>query len=201
MKKKHTERPGLSNETQLLIKKSYATILRNAFKNDPLRRDVEPLIKFLDTCGFYKARCHSHHRYTCGAAQHQLEVLMLAIDGKKPNDMAGWAISCLLHDLCDVYGYWGHGSNGPKSVYMIEQCAKFPLTDDERLAIYYHMKCTQNTLGRFERFMLLNTNPYLHRLKAGDCKGTGRNKRGELTEQQFCDWLLAFIAHQGWVLE
>lgn len=52
MKKKHTERPGLSNETQLLIKKSYATILRNAFKNDPLRRDVEPLIKFLDTCGF-----------------------------------------------------------------------------------------------------------------------------------------------------
>lgn len=103
MKKKHTERPGLSNDTQLLIKKSYATILRNAFKNDPLRRDVEPLIKFLDTCGFYKARCHSHHRYTCGAAQHQLEVLMLALDGKKPNDMAGHAC-CMTYATFTAIG-------------------------------------------------------------------------------------------------
>lgn len=189
----------LSNDTKRIIKKAYGIILRNAFKADEQHRDVEPLIRFVDKCGFFKARSYSHHHYSGGAAQHCMEVMLWSLGNKNPEKLSSWVIVTLLHDLCNTYGFTGHGRDGEKSVFMIEKYAHFPLTDDEREAIHYHMMCDMRTLPAERQASIKANNPFWRTLKRNDCRSAAQGSSEEpLSEDEFCEMVNEFLERRSW---
>lgn len=117
------------------------------------REGIDDVIDFLNKSGyFYLYGSFNHHTYKGGLAEHSLGVYKLA---KKFNDNCNEdsiIICSLLHDICKTkykfpegVEYKGHGK---KSVLIIEDFIKFKLTEDERLAIRFHMK------GNIQRYIL-----------------------------------------------
>lgn len=190
---------AISNDTKRIIKEAYGIILRNAFKTDVLHRDIEPLVRFVEKCGFFKARSFSHHHYSGGAAQHCMEVMLWCLEKKYPENISSWVVVTLLHDLCNTYGFTGHGQDGSKSVYMIEECAGFPLTDEEREAILYHMMCDMRTLPAEEQDRIKAENPFWKTLKWNDCRSAAQgSNEPALSEEQFCEMVKAFLEKREW---
>ncbi len=189
----------LSNDTKRIIKEAYGVILRNAFKNDTLNRDIEPLVHFVEKSGFFKARSFSHHHYSGGAAQHCMEVMLWSLEKRHPESISSWVIVTLLHDLCNTYGFTGHGHDGSKSVYMIEECAGFPLTDDEREAILYHMMCDMGKLPVERQNNIKTNNPFWRTLKRNDCRSAAQGSGEEpLSEEEFCKMVNEFLERRSW---
>lgn len=108
------------------------------------REGIEGIISFLQRSGYYYLYgSFRHHTYKGGLAQHSLEVLKYALDNNKGCPTDSVIISSLLHDLCKTkynfpegVEFHGHGS---KSVAIIKDFIGFQLTDDEYLAIRFHM--------------------------------------------------------------
>lgn len=112
------------------------------------RDGIKELINFLYKSGyFYLYGSFKHHVYKGGLAQHSLEVLHYALDNNKDCDRDSIIIAALLHDLCKTnypfeegVEFVGHGS---KSVQILQDFLGFELTEEEWMAIRYHMggKC------------------------------------------------------------
>lgn len=105
------------------------------------RPGIENVIGFLNGSDFFRAGCHSHHRYTGGLARHSLEACRYALAnrGTLPEDSV--VIGTLLHDLCtshapEASGIHGHGR---RSVGILGRVCHFRLTDEEFEAIKLHM--------------------------------------------------------------
>ena len=105
------------------------------------REGVEEVIDYMDRNGFYTARCHKHHRYQGGLADHSWEVFQHALSLSKRDgdiDRESLAICALLHDFCKCSGMYQYGGHGGRSVKMLRALG-LRLSDDEFLAIRYHM--------------------------------------------------------------
>lgn len=117
------------------------------------RDGIGNVIDFLNKSGyFYVYGSFNHHTYKGGLAEHSLGVYRLAEKFNNTCDKDSVIICALLHDICKTkynfpegVEYVGHGK---KSVSIIEDFIKFKLTEDERLAIRFHMK------GNIQRYIM-----------------------------------------------
>ena len=108
------------------------------------RAGITDVIDFLHNSGYYSACCHRHHHFEGGMSQHAVETYLHAkkkADADIPNDSL--AIVCLLHDLCDIYGFHQYHRHGKRSVDLITKECHFELTDAEHRAILWHMHGTR----------------------------------------------------------
>ena len=116
------------------------------------REGIEEVIRYLDESGFYEApsSTNRHHNWKGGLAEHSLGVYKMALELNSDIPHESLVIASLLHDICKAsklyYGADGiiHHRNihikghGRRSIKLLEQCG-LVLTDDERLAIRWHM--------------------------------------------------------------
>ena len=104
------------------------------------REGIENVINFLENSDFFTARCHSHHKYTGGMADHALETLNIARMTARGIPEDSLIICCLLHDLCDIYGHWRYKGHGQRSADLAAKHCGLKLSKDEWNAIRYHMR-------------------------------------------------------------
>lgn len=116
------------------------------------REGIENVIQYLDESGFYEApsSVFRHHNWKGGLAEHCLGVLKIASELGRDLPFESIVIAGLLHDICKAsklyYGADGQihhrhthiKGHGYRSVKLLENCGLF-LTEDERLAIRWHM--------------------------------------------------------------
>ena len=104
------------------------------------REGIENVISLLENSKFFTVKCHSHHKYTGGMADHALETYNIAskTSGNIPQDSL--IICCLLHDLCDIYGHREHRGHGQRSADLASKLCGLKLSEDEWNAIRYHMR-------------------------------------------------------------
>ena len=105
------------------------------------REGIERTVEYLLESTFFNARCHSHHHYAGGLAQHSLEACKWALNQSSDLPAESVIIATLLHDICTAYseravGIRGHGR---RSVAIIETVCDMPLSKEEREAILLHM--------------------------------------------------------------
>ena len=124
------------------------------------REGIERVIKYLDDSGFFyvPSSVNRHHNWKGGLAQHSLGVYRQAmrINTNLPHESV--IISALLHDLCKAHVLYydangrirrhhthikGHGS---RSVRLL-QILNFHLTEDEYIAIRWHMLSRHSEQG------------------------------------------------------
>lgn len=133
------------------------------------RENVENLIEFLRTHGYYSARCHNHHRFEGGTSQHSVETLLYMQQNNHNHlPLASVVIVALLHDICNIPGFNDVRHHGSRSVIITVNHAKFPLTKDEYQAILWHMhgKEEKGLLGH--QFDEVLNNPLWNLLRRGD---------------------------------
>lgn len=116
------------------------------------REGIEEVIHYLDESGFYEApsSTNRHHNWKGGLAEHCLGVYKIALKLNRGIPHESIVIAGLLHDICKAsklhYGsddiihhrnthIKGHGR---RSIKLLEHCG-LALTEDERLAIRWHM--------------------------------------------------------------
>lgn len=105
------------------------------------RRGIESVITYLHCSDFFTARCHHHHCFAGGLAQHSLETCRYALANRGDLPEDGVVIGSLLHDIGTSHspqaaGISGHGR---RSVGIIGSVCHFRLTRDEFEAIKLHM--------------------------------------------------------------
>lgn len=115
--------------------------------------NIDALLRYMDSNGFYTCRCHSHNNWYGGTAQHVWAVYQIAkvlrdqriadpLVAKYATD-SKLAIVCLLHDLCDmqvsVYDDTGKcvDGHGKKSYWILKNHNLG--TKAERAAVLCHM--------------------------------------------------------------
>ena len=103
------------------------------------REGMENVINFLENSDFFTARCHSHHKYTGGMADHALETLNIARMTARGIPEDSLIICCLLHDLCDIDGHSKYKGHGRRSAGLATKHCGLKLSKDEWGAIRYHM--------------------------------------------------------------
>lgn len=104
------------------------------------REGIENVINFLESSNFFTARCHSHHKYTGGMADHALETLNIARKRSRGIPEDSLIICCLLHDLCDIRGHREYSGHGERSANLAAKHCGLKLSKDEWNAIRYHMR-------------------------------------------------------------
>lgn len=116
------------------------------------RKGMESVIRYLEESGFYEvpSSLNRHHNWRGGLAQHCLGVYLAAHEHGEGLPEDSLIIAGLLHDICkarklyyDENGKVHHRhtsihGHGRRSVKILEQCG-LELTEDERLAIRWHM--------------------------------------------------------------
>lgn len=116
------------------------------------RNGMRNIIRYLEESGFYEAPSSTcrHHNWWGGLAEHCLDVYRMAseMNNKLPHDSL--VIAGILHDICkasklyfDADGVIRHRhthikGHGRRSIKLLEKCG-LSLTEDERLAIRWHM--------------------------------------------------------------
>lgn len=116
------------------------------------REGIENVLLYLEDSGFYEApsSINRHHNCKGGLAEHCLGVYKIAseLNDKLPHDSL--VIAGILHDVCKASKlYYDTDGNihrrhthikghGRRSIKLLEQCGLL-LTEDERLAIRWHM--------------------------------------------------------------
>lgn len=116
------------------------------------REGMDNVIRYLDESGFYEAPSSvcRHHNWKGGLAEHCLGVYRIAseLNDGLPHDSI--VIAGILHDICKASKlyYDAEGNiqrrqshikgHGRRSVKLLEKCGLI-LTEDERLAIRWHM--------------------------------------------------------------
>ena len=104
------------------------------------REGIENVINLLENSNFFTVKCHSHHKYTGGMADHALETLNIARKRSPEIPEDSLIICCLLHDLCDIYGYREYKGHGQRSADLAAKHCGLKLSTDEWNAIRYHMR-------------------------------------------------------------
>lgn len=113
------------------------------------REGAARTIDYLLGSNFFSARCHSHHRWVGGLAQHSLEACRwgLAHAGELPRESV--ILGTLLHDVCTSWSSAtrGIGGHGRRSVAILGSICRLSLTPEEREAILLHMHGTDPRMG------------------------------------------------------
>ena len=116
------------------------------------RNGIENVLKYLEESGFYEApsSVSRHHNWRGGLAEHCLGVYRIASEMNKKLPHDSLVIAGILHDICkasklyfDADGVIRHRhthikGHGRRSIKLLEKCG-LSLTEDERLAIRWHM--------------------------------------------------------------
>lgn len=138
------------------------------------------LLYFLDHSGYYYLYgSFKHHTYRGGLAQHSLEVLDYALENNKWCDRESIIIAALLHDICKTKYEFPEGvsfkGHGTKSVGIIKDFIKYPLTYDEENAIRFHMggKCYIRNDEEQERYNAARKSELWNLIHYGDCLSAG----------------------------
>lgn len=105
------------------------------------------MIPTLSASTYYTARCHSHHRYKGGLADHSLEVVLIMLADQQLVQHYGREniiIAGLFHDLCtsrhDAWQHIERWRHGVRSVHILGDFFGIHLHDDVYKAIRYHMR-------------------------------------------------------------
>lgn len=143
------------------------------------REGVDNLLNFLDRSGyFYLYGSFRHHEYKGGLAMHSLQVMNYALEHNKSCDRNSIIITALLHDICKTKYNFPHGikfeGHGTKSVSILKFIG-FPLTEDEELAIRFHMgsKCFIRNKEEQKRFEKAQESELWQLIHVGDCISAG----------------------------
>lgn len=116
------------------------------------REGIENVIQYLEESGFYDApsSIYRHHNWQGGLAEHCLGVYRIASELNNELPYESLIIAGILHDICkasklyyDSDGIIQHRhthikGHGRRSIKLLERCG-LSLTEDERLAIRWHM--------------------------------------------------------------
>ena len=135
---------------QYKINENHAVI--EGLLRDTHRGGIENVLRYLDESGFYEvpSSLYRHHNWRGGLAEHCLGVYRIASQMNKDFPHDSIIIAGLLHDICkasklyyDANGAIHHRhthikGHGRRSIKLLEQCG-LSLTEDERLAIRWHM--------------------------------------------------------------
>ena len=148
------------------------------------REKVGDLIKFLDRSGyFYFYGSYKHHKYKGGLAKHSLEVMEYALKHNEGCDRDSIIIAALLHDLCKTKynfpkGVEFHG-HGTKSLAILKEFIGFPLTEEEELAIRFHMGsgCYIRDEEEAERYAKARESELWSLIHVGDCISAGNHPK------------------------
>lgn len=118
------------------------------------RENMEKVIAYMTDRGFFSAQCHHHHRYPGGLADHAWQTYLLAKKAQEEDirlhpsvptlDEGSIAICALLHDFCNCHGMYHIHRHGWRSARMLKELG-LCLTDDEYLAIRFHMSLKGHT--------------------------------------------------------
>ena len=117
------------------------------------RENIEAVINFMEKHNFFSVECGHHHEYKGGMASHAWQTYQIALrlyaENQASNPKApkysedSIAICALLHDICDCSGMEYIHGHGLRSVEMLRELG-FHLSDDEYLAIRYHMSISRH---------------------------------------------------------
>lgn len=116
------------------------------------REGIENVLMYFEESGFYEAPSSicRHHNWKGGLAEHCLGVYRIASELNDELPRESLIIAGILHDICKASKLYydsdgiihrrhtqikGHGR---RSIKLLEQCGLL-LTEDERLAIRWHM--------------------------------------------------------------
>ena len=116
------------------------------------REGMENVIQYLEESGFYDAPSSicRHHNWRGGLAEHCLGVYRIASELNNELPHESLVIAGILHDICKASKlYYDSDGNihrrhthikghGRRSIKLLEKCG-LSLTEDERLAIRWHM--------------------------------------------------------------
>lgn len=116
------------------------------------RKGIENVIQYLEDSGFYEAPSSicRHHNWKGGLAEHCLGVYRIASELNNELPYESLVIAGILRDVCKAsklyYDTSGNirrrhthiNGHGRRSIILLEQC-ELLLTEDERLAIRWHM--------------------------------------------------------------
>jgi HD superfamily phosphohydrolase YqeK len=125
------------------------------------RDNIDHVIEYLKQQHFFEAmndskkkdESYSHHYWSGGLAQHSYGVyhkaLIIATDNDYKVENKSLIIAGILHDICKarhcelnnkivkrMIHYHGHGG---RSIFILNKICNLSLTDEERIAIRYHM--------------------------------------------------------------
>lgn len=146
----------------------------------PPRDNVDNLLRFLDHSGYYYFYgSFRHHTYKGGLAQHSLEVMNYALENNKSCERESIILSALLHDLCKTKYPFPEGAefhgHGTKSAAIINDFIKYPLTEDERRAIRFHMgsRCMIHDEAEAEDYKKARESELWRLIHEGDCISAG----------------------------
>lgn len=135
------------NNQYLDNKNEIVRLLQNTY-----REGMENVLKYLEESGFYEvpSSIYRHHNWRGGLAEHCLGVYRIASELNSQLPHESLVIAGILHDICkasklyyDEDGVIHHRhthikGHGRRSIKILERCG-LSLTEDERLAIRWHM--------------------------------------------------------------
>lgn len=154
------------------------------------REGIENILRYLDESGFYEApsSISRHHNWQGGLAEHCLGVYKIAskLNDGLPHDSI--IIAGILHDICkasklyyDAEGIIHHRhthikGHGWRSVKLLELCG-LSLTEDERVAIRWHMGGHHASPEKCDEVALARQNPLWKIIHKADKLDASRNLR------------------------
>lgn len=117
------------------------------------REGIENVLLYLEESDFYQApsSIYRHHNWRGGLAEHCLGVYKIASELNNELSHDSLVIAGILHDICKASKlYYDADGNihrrhthikghGRRSIKLLERCG-LSLTEDERLAIRWHMR-------------------------------------------------------------
>lgn len=120
------------------------------------RQGITEVIDYLDKSGFFyrASSTYKHHNFPGGLAGHSLGTYREAVADPESRNLPedSIIIAALLHDICKADRFWFKGriinehrqygldsKHSARSVALLKSCG-LDLTEDERLAIRWHMK-------------------------------------------------------------
>lgn len=116
------------------------------------REEIDNVLRYLEDSGFYDSPSSvcRHHNWRGGLAEHSLGVYRIASEQNNELPHESIVVAGILHDICkasklyyDSDGIIRHRhthikGHGRRSIILLERCG-LSLTEDERLAIRWHM--------------------------------------------------------------
>lgn len=136
------------------------------------REGMESVIQYLEKSGFYEApsSIYRHHNWKGGLAEHSLGVYRIASrqNNGLPHDSI--IIAGVLHDICKASKLYYNANgiiqrrhthikgHGRRSILLLKQCG-LSLTNDERLAIRWHMGGHHASRKEYKEVIVARQNP------------------------------------------
>lgn len=174
------------NDLYLDNKKEIVRLLNKTY-----REGMKNVLLYLEESGFYEApsSINRHHNWKGGLAEHRLGVYKIALGLNNELPHESLVIAGILHDICKASKlYYDSDGNihrrhihfkghGRRSIKLLEKCG-LSLTEDERLAIRWHMGGHHASDEEREEVNRARQNPLWKAIhKADQLDASGKYKR------------------------